>query len=118
MKKNKQPAEGSGNNLRRTEKSADGQRTHVARVTWMLQPQREGPWEDWGRNAIMWTNVVKSEKVDYIWIQMLGVDFLFTEEESGPRCPQRSGGGRYGAAASGRSRMRHNVGTGRWRGRT
>lgn len=45
----------------------------MAGATWMLQPRREGPWEDCGgRNAIMWTNVVKSEKADYVWIQMLG----------------------------------------------
>lgn len=71
LKKNKQPTEGSGNNRRQTEKSADGPRTDMARMTWMLQLQREGPLEDCGRNAIMWTNVVKSEKVDYIWIRML-----------------------------------------------
>lgn len=53
-----------------------------------------GPWEDCGRNALMGTNV-KSEKVDYIWIQMLGVDSWFTEEESGPRHQQRSDGGRF-----------------------
>lgn len=119
IKKNKQPTKGSGSNLRRTEKSADGQRTHMAWVTRMLQRRREGPWEDCGRNAIMWTNAVKSKKVDYTRIQMLGVDFLFTEEESGPRYQQWSDGGRfpYGAAASGNSCMRNNVGTEGWRGR-
>lgn len=59
IKKNKQSAEGSGNNRRQREKSADGQRTDMARMTWMFPPRREGPWEDCGRNAIMWTNVVK-----------------------------------------------------------
>lgn len=52
---------------------------------------------------------------------MLGVDFIFTEEESGPRYQQRSDGGRIpdGAAASGHSRMRNNVGycTEGWKGR-
>lgn len=60
----------------------------------------------------MWTNVVRSEKVDYIWIQMLGVDFVFAEEESGPRYQQRSDGGRFpnGAAVSGHSPMRNKRG--------
>lgn len=35
-----------------------------------------GPGKTVGRNAIMWTNVVRSEKADYVWIQMLGAGFL------------------------------------------
>lgn len=94
IKKNKQPAEGSGNNRRQEEKSAD-------------EPQNRHGTDDMDvtvteRGALgrLWkkcNNAVKSEKVDYIWIRMLGVDFLFPQEESGPRHQQRSDVGRGGS---------------------
>lgn len=43
IKKNKQSAEGIGNNRRQKEKSADGQRTDMAQMTWMLRHGGKAP---------------------------------------------------------------------------
>lgn len=51
-------------------------------MTWMLQLQ-ERPWEVSSWNLIMWTNCIKSKKVDYSG--MLQAEFIFTQEESGSK---------------------------------